>query len=152
VQPARPVFSPAPKTSTPPNSNFKRTVCRTLQKHGLFSIGKFIKGEDPVFNCCVLSGVVSSGLALDYDREDHARIRFQLAIQYMGKPLGRIDILCSGRLAPLAVKYLRQGDRVAVEGFLSMREWQSDAGEWHNHAYLIAMDLELIKDDDHNRG
>ena len=79
----------------------------------------------------VLSGVVSSGLALDCDREDHARISFQLAIQLMGSPLGSIEVLCFGSLAPLAVRYLRQGDRVAVDGFLSMREWQSEAGELH---------------------
>ena len=85
------------------------------------------------------------------DRDDHARISFQLAIQSLGKPVGRIEVLCSSHLTFLAAKYLRQGDRVAVMGFLSMREWQSDAGEWHNDAMLIAMDLELIKEDDHTQ-
>jgi single-stranded DNA-binding protein len=49
----------------------------------------------------------------------------------------------------LAAKNLRQGDRVAVMGFLSMREWQSPAGEWRNDATLNAMDLELLNRDDH---
>ena len=66
-------------------------------------------------------------------------------------PAGKIEVLCLSRLALVAAKYLRQGDRVAVVGFLSMSEWQSDAGEWHNDAELIAMDLELVKGDDHTQ-
>jgi hypothetical protein len=105
-----------------------------------------------MFHWCVISGVVSSGLALDCDRENHARISFQLAIQLIGRPLGSVEVFCSGSLAPLAVKYLRQGDRGAVDGFLSMREWQSEAGELHKEACLIAFDLELIKGDGYTQG
>ena len=52
----------------------------------------------------------------------------------------------------MAAKYLRLGDRVAVVGFLVMNEWQSDAGEWHNDAKMIALFLELIRGDDHTLG
>jgi hypothetical protein len=30
-----------------------------------------------------------------------------------------------------------------------MNEWQSDAGEWHNDAEVIALFLELVKGEDH---
>jgi hypothetical protein len=114
-------------------------------KHGLFPIGKFIKGENHMFNSCVLIGVVCGDVDLARDRDGHIRITFQLAIQFLDKPVGRIEVLSSGHLTFLAAKYLRLGDRVAVMGFLSMREW-------HNDATLTAMDLELIKGGDHNQG
>jgi hypothetical protein len=105
-----------------------------------------------MFNSCVLIGVVCGGLGLDCDRDGRAWTTFQLAIQFLDKSVGKIEVLCSSHLTFLAAKHFRQGDRVAVMGFLSMREWQSDAGEWHNDATLTAMDLELIKGGDHNQG
>ncbi|MGA9754265.1 MAG: single-stranded DNA-binding protein [Desulfobaccales bacterium] len=105
-----------------------------------------------MFNWCVFIGVVCGDVDLARDRDGHIRITFQLAIQFLDKPVGKIEVLGSNHLTFLAAKYLRLGDRVAVMGFLSMREWQSDAGEWHNDATLTAMDLELIKGDDHNQG
>jgi hypothetical protein len=105
-----------------------------------------------MFNWCVLIGVVCGDVDLARDRDGHIRITFQLAIQFLDKPVGRIEVLSSGHLTFLAAKYLRPGDRVAVMGFLSMREWQSDAGEWHNDATLTAMDLELVKGGDQNQG
>jgi hypothetical protein len=105
-----------------------------------------------MFNWFVLIGVVCGGLDLDCDRDGRARITFQLTIEFLDKPVGRIEVLSSGHLTFLAAKHLHLGDRVAVMGFLSMREWQSDAGEWHNDATLTAMDLELIKGGDHNQG
>ena len=105
-----------------------------------------------MFNCCFFIGVVCSALDLARDRDGHIRITFQLAIQFLDKPVGKIEVLSSGHMTFLAARYLRQGDRVAVMGFLSMREWQGVAGEWHNDATLTAMDLELIKREDHTLG
>ena len=105
-----------------------------------------------MFNWVVLSGIVCGGLALDCDRVDHASITFQLAIQSWDEPVGRIEIICFSRLALLASKYLHQGDRVAVVGFLVMKEWQGDDGACHNDAEVIAIDLELVKGEDHTRG
>jgi len=104
-----------------------------------------------MFNYCVLSGVVCGGLDVDCIRGESAFIRFQLAIQSLLEPVGWIDIFCFSRDAIRAAKYLRLGDRVAVVGFLVMNEWQSDAGEWHNDAEVIALFLELIKGDDRTR-
>jgi len=88
---------------------------------------------------------VCGGLTLDCDKDGKAWTTFQLAIHFMDKPVGRITVLIPGHLTFMATKHLRRGDRVAVMGFLAMREWQGDAGEWHNDATLTAMDLELIK-------
>jgi hypothetical protein len=100
-----------------------------------------------MFNYCTLSGVVCGGLDLDCPRGEHARISFQLAIQSLLAPVGWIEIVCFSRDALLVAKYLRPGDRVAVVGFLVMNDWQSDAGEWHNDAEVIAIFLELVKGD-----
>jgi primosomal replication protein N len=102
-----------------------------------------------MFNHCVLSGIVCDRVAQTLESDGHNRIWFLLAIQFLGKSVGRIDVLSSSHLTFLAAKNLRQGDRVAVMGFLSMREWQSPAGEWRNDATLNAMDLELLNRDDH---
>jgi len=105
-----------------------------------------------MFNYVVLSGIVCDRVALAMDRDGHTRTWFMLAIQFMGKSVGRIDVLSSSHLTFLAAKCLRQGDRVAVMGFLSMREWQSKNGEWNNEATLNATELELLKRDDHTLG
>ena len=51
-------------------------------------------------------------------------------------------------MALFAGKYLHQGDRVAVVGFLYMSEVRGDDGETREEAALLAMALELVKDDD----
>ena|SRR5665647_199374 len=105
-----------------------------------------------MFNHCILSGIVCDRVAQTMEEDGHTRIWFLLAIQFLGKSVGRIDVLSSSHFTFLAAKYLRQGDRVAVMGFLSMRQWQSDSGEWHNDATLNAMDLELLKRNGHTLG
>jgi hypothetical protein len=147
-------LSSSPKNlhSAPPNPDLNRSVCRTRQKPGLFSIGKFIKGEDPMFNWFVVIGVVCDGVALGIRRDGYKHYCFQLAIQFLDKPAGRIDVLSANHLTFQAAKDLRHGDRVVVMGFLSMDERQTKAGEWRNDAMLNAMDLELIKEGDHNQG
>jgi primosomal replication protein N len=105
-----------------------------------------------MLNYCVLSGIVCDRVAQATERDGHTRIWFLLAIQFLGKPVGRIDVLSSSHLTFLAAKNLRQGDRVAVMGFLSMREWQSRDGEWNNDATLNAMDLELLNRGVHTLG
>jgi hypothetical protein len=105
-----------------------------------------------MFNWCVFIGVVCDGAVLAIERDGYKRYCFQLAIQFLDKSAGRIDVLSSNHLTFQAAKDLRHGDRVVVMGFLSMSESQSKAGEWHNDAMLNAMDLELIKGGDHNQG
>jgi hypothetical protein len=124
----------------------------SLTKPGLFSKVKFIKGEDPMFNWCVFIGVVCDGVAVATERDGYKRIYFRLAIQFLDKSAGMIDVLSSNHLTFQAAKDLRQGDRVVITGFLSMSEWQSKAGEWHDDAMLNAMDLELIRGGDHHQG
>jgi primosomal replication protein N len=99
-----------------------------------------------------LSGIVCDRVATALGKDGHTRIWFLLAIQFLGKSVGRIDVLSSSHLTFLAAKNLRQGDRVAVMGFLSMKQWQSRSGEWHSDATLNAMDLELLNRDDHTLG
>jgi single-stranded DNA-binding protein len=106
-------------------------------------------GGNTMFNFCVLSGVVCGGLDLHCPREDGAVVTFQLAIQSWDRPVGKIEITCFSRLALLAAKYLRLGDRVAVVGILLMEEWQSDDGKYRNDAKVIAIDLELIRGENH---
>lgn len=101
-----------------------------------------------MFNHCVLSGIVCFGNALGLEWVGHSCIRFLLAIQCLGKPAGLLGVLSSSHSAFLIAKYLHEGDRVAVMGFLSIREWQSDSGHWNYQAILNATDIALLKEDD----
>ena len=105
-----------------------------------------------MFNFCAVSGVVCGGLNLYGVGDADNFITFKLGIRTVIDPAGKIEVICLNRLALVAAKYLRQGDRVAVVGFLIMNERQNEAGEWHNDAELIAMDLELVKEGEHTQG
>ena len=102
-----------------------------------------------MFNHCVLSGVVCDRTTPTMDRDGHTRIRFLLAIQCLGQSAGLIHVHSSRHSTFLVAKYLRQGDRVAVMGFLSIREWQSNSGHWHYEPILNATDMVMLKEDDH---
>ena len=101
-----------------------------------------------MFNHCVLSGIVCYGKTPTLDWDGHSCIRFLLSIQCLGKSGGMINVLSTSHSTFSVAKYLCQGDRVAVVGFLSIREWQSDTGHWHYDAILNATDLVLLKEDD----
>jgi hypothetical protein len=112
-------FLRSPKTSTPPNLNSNESICRKLIKHGLVSKGKFIKGEDPMFNYCVLRGRVITDPTLRFQGKDNPVTEFTLQISMENRRCGTIKVSTFSSLAMGAAKHLRMGDMVVVAGFIS---------------------------------
>lgn len=100
-----------------------------------------------MFNWCVFTGIMCDELFLTHDSDGQPILAFHLAIQAWGHPVGRVKILCFSQLAGFATQYLRQGERLAVVGILLVDGWQGDDGEWRNDPQVIAVDIELLKEE-----
>jgi hypothetical protein len=119
-----------------------------LLKDGLVSKGKFIKGEIYMFNHCFISGRVCSEPELECASWHDPCCTFQLVIQAWGRPGGKIEVTCLKDVALFAGKYLHHGDRVAMAGILYIPEFRGDDGEFRKEPGMLAIALELVKDDD----
>jgi single-stranded DNA-binding protein len=101
-----------------------------------------------MFNHCFISGRVCSEPELDCSQRDFAYCTFRLAFQAKGRSAGRIDVYCLRDVALFAGRYLHQGDRVALLGSLFVSDVRGEQGEWGRKAEMLAMAMELVKDDD----
>jgi single-stranded DNA-binding protein len=101
-----------------------------------------------MFNHCFISGRVCSEPEINCSKWEDAYCSFQFAIQAWNRPGGKIEVACLKDVALFAGKYLHLGDRVAVAGILYMSEFRSDDGQCRSEAGMLAIALELVKDDD----
>jgi single-stranded DNA-binding protein len=101
-----------------------------------------------MFNHCFISGRVCSEPELDCSKWDNAYCTFQFLFQAWGRPAGTIEVFCLKDVALFAGRYLHQGDRVAVAGILYISKVGGDEGEIREEAAMLAIALELVKDDD----
>ncbi len=98
-----------------------------------------------MFNFCAFSGEVLDKPELGFTKNDNVVTTFNLAIRVLDQEVGSIKVYCFGHLTAVAAKYLHQGDRAAVLGFLYMDSWQGVDGQWRNEAHVVAIDLEIVK-------
>ena len=54
------------------------------------------------------------------------------------------NMVCWGKLAEIAGQYLKKGQKVFVEGRLSTRNWEDDAGIKHYRTEIVANDLIML--------
>jgi single-stranded DNA-binding protein len=101
-----------------------------------------------MFNHCFISGRVASEPEIDCSKWKDAYCSFQFAFQAWNRPTGTIHVICLKEVALFAGKYLHKGDRVAVAGILFISEFLSDDGGSWKEAEMLAIALELVKDDD----
>jgi len=100
-----------------------------------------------MFNHCFISGRVCSEPEFG-DSRDNACCIFQLAFQARGRSAGRIDVYCLHDVALFVGRHLHQGDRVAVLGTLFASDSRVEKGECGRTPEMLAMAMELVKDDD----
>jgi hypothetical protein len=130
-----------PNTFTPPSPNLNEPVYQTPQKRGLGSKGKFIKGEDHMFNYCVLSGRLTTNPTLRFFGKDSPVTEFTLQILMENHRWGTIKVQTLSRLAMAAAKHLNMGDKVIVVGVIS------EGFALRQEIYLLASGLEALRED-----
>jgi len=53
-------------------------------------------------------------------------------------------VVCWGKLAELAEKFLKKGVKVFFEGRLQTRSWEDEAGQKHNRTEIIAQEMLIL--------
>lgn len=92
-------------------------------------------------NFCVLSGSVASIPILRYFGETMPITKFTLTF-FATKPLARgITVVCNGKLAVTAAKYIQFGDHVTIGGRIDQGEILCDDGRWVNKVFLKAWEI-----------
>ena len=97
-----------------------------------------------MLNSCVLSGNIGADPEVFYSSEGEPIATFNLAFKSSKKKTGWMKITCF-HLADIAEKFLRKGDRIAVQGILSQNKWQTEEGQTRTSYELIAQTIEFIK-------
>jgi single-stranded DNA-binding protein len=72
---------------------------------------------------------------------------FTLLFPLHPKRTGLIRVSCHSRLAELAEKFLYQGARVVVSGFLEQYRWEAQEGSTRYELSLVALSLEIVRGD-----
>lgn len=99
-----------------------------------------------MINFCILSGRVCNEPQVKFNG-GNAFTAFQLAVWTGPNEAGQIEINCQGGLAPAAAKSVHQGDRLVVMGRLARNLDEEDQANGRNELELLALDLELVRDD-----
>ena len=98
-----------------------------------------------MLNQLVLSGNLGNSPEIFYSSEGNPVASFNIAFKSSKKKTGWIKVVCFNRLAEIAEKYLKTGDRVGVIGMLDQQKWENEEGLTRSSFQLIANSLEFIK-------
>ena len=90
-----------------------------------------------MINFCVLGGLVRDEPEIRFSGQDEPICTFYLSVMSF-----KIKVECYGRIAVVAAKYVHQGTRAVVPGFIG---W---GHERTTDLTLIAYDLDLLKGPD----
>ena len=98
-----------------------------------------------MLNSCILTGNLGADPEIFYSSEGEPIASFNLAFQSSKKKTGWIKVTCFRRLAEVAEKYLRIGNRIGIVGTLDQQKWETDEGSTRSSFQLIANSIEFIK-------
>ena len=82
-----------------------------------------------------------------YSSEGNAVASFNIAFRSSKKKTCWIRVVCFGRQAEVAEKYLHKGARIGIIGTLDQQRWETDEGIQRTSFQLITNSLEFIKTD-----
>jgi single-strand DNA-binding protein len=100
-----------------------------------------------MLNQTVLAGNLGADPEMFYSSAGDPIGSFNLAFQASKKKTGWIKVVCFGKLAEVAEKYLHKGARIAIIGTLDQQKWETDEGVQKTSFQLIAHSIEFIKTD-----
>ena len=100
-----------------------------------------------MLNQTVLTGNLGADPEVYYSSEGEPIATFNIAFRSSKKKTGWIKVTCFRKLAEVAEKYLRVGNRIGIAGTLDQQKWETDEGVQRSSFQLIANSLEFIKTD-----
>jgi len=100
-----------------------------------------------MLNSTVLTGNLGADPEIFYSSEGNPVASFNIAFKAAKKKTGWIKVVCFGRLAEIAEKYLHKGARIGVIGLLDQQNWENDEGIKRSSFQILANSLEFIKTD-----
>jgi len=100
-----------------------------------------------MLNQTVLTGNLGADPEVFYSSEGNAVASFNIAFRSSKKKTCWIRVVCFGRQAEVAEKYLHKGARIGIIGTLDQQRWETDEGLQRSSFQLIANSLEFIKTD-----
>ena len=100
-----------------------------------------------MLNQTVITGNLGGDPELFYSSEGNAVASFNIAFRSSKKKTCWIRVVCFGRQAEVAEKYLHKGARIGIIGTLDQQRWETDEGIQRSSFQLIANSLEFIKTD-----
>jgi len=100
-----------------------------------------------MLNQTVLTGNLGADPEVFYSSEGNAVASFNIAFRSSKKKTCWIRVVCFGRQAEVAEKYLHKGARIGIIGTLDQQRWETDEGIQRTSFQLIANSLEFIKTD-----
>jgi single-strand DNA-binding protein len=100
-----------------------------------------------MLNQTVLTGKLGADPEVFYSSEGNAVASFNIAFHSSKKKTCWIRVVCFGRQAEVAEKYLHKGARIGIIGTLDQQRWETDEGIQRTSFQLIANSLEFIKTD-----
>ena len=100
-----------------------------------------------MLNQTVITGNLGADPEIFYSSEGNAVASFNIAFHSSKKKTCWIRVVCFGRQAEVAEKYLHKGARIGIIGTLDQQRWETDEGIQRTSFQLIANSLEFIKTD-----
>lgn len=100
-----------------------------------------------MINQTVLTGNLGADPECHYSPEGNAVATFNLAFRASKKRTGWVKVVCFGKQAEVAEKYLHKGARIVIIGTLDQQKWETDEGVSRSTFQLIANSIEFIKTD-----
>lgn len=100
-----------------------------------------------MLNQTVITGNLGADPEVFYSSEGNAVASFNIAFRSSKKKTNWIRVVCFGRQAEVAEKYLHKGARIGIIGTLDQQRWETDEGIQRTSFQLIANSLEFIKTD-----
>lgn len=90
-----------------------------------------------MLNQLVLTGNLGNSPEIFYSSQGNPVASFNIAFKSSKKKTGWIKVVCFNRLAEVAEKYLKTGDRVSVIGTLDQQRWENEEGLARSSFQLI---------------
>ena len=100
-----------------------------------------------MLNQTVITGNLGADPEVFYSSEGNAVASFNIAFHSSKKKTNWIRVVCFGRQAEVAEKYLHKGARIGIIGTLDQQRWETDEGIQRTSFQIIANTLEFIKTD-----
>jgi len=100
------------------------------------------------YNKVILVGRLTHSPELRYTPKGAPVVRFNLAVNHKKNKRDEalfIDIVAWNKLAEFCAQYFQKGKGIYVEGYLSLRKWQSDDNSQRSKIEVIAEKLSFLE-------